>query len=64
MKRRPNADDREIAEIFRKLQVGEYVLAVEDSSKIAFMNPARLKSEGGFSILFPEGKQVHIIPRL
>lgn len=61
--RRPNAEDRKLADVFRKLAVGEYKVTVEmPSSSIAFMSLARVKCEGAFDIEMPDGKLIGIIP--
>jgi len=63
MKRRPTAEDRELADVFRKLAPGNYSLDVEDTTKaIAFLGLARLKTEGSIQIDL-DSKIVFITPK-
>ena len=60
-KRRPNANDRELADVFRKLVYGAYDLTVERPP--VGLSLARLKHEGSFDISMPDGKMISIVPR-
>ena len=63
MKRRPNAEDRRLADVIRNLPPGDYSLDVEDTTKaIAFTGLARLKIEGSIQIDL-DSKIVLIIPK-
>lgn len=64
MRRRPTAQDRELADIWRTLNPGLYELSVVDTAKsMAFMNLARLKTEGGTSITLDNGIEISLMPR-
>ena len=63
MNRRPNAFDRSLADVFRRLKPGDYDIRVENPG-MKFMGLARLKTEGGFDIAMEDGKTISIMPRL
>jgi len=65
MRRRPTAEDRTLADVFRRLQPGRYDLVVDEPSTIAapFVGLARLKCEGATSIEIPDGKLIDIVPQ-
>lgn len=62
MRKRPTAEDRELAEIFRKMRVGNYSIEVEPRDEgLRFFGLARLKPEGGTEIRF-DNKTIYITP--
>jgi len=64
MKRKPKAEDRDIADAVRGLRCGLYSITVRGrnlAEEIAFMGPAELKAEGTIRILF-EDKTITILP--
>jgi len=57
MKRRPTAEDREIADYVRKLPVGRHLVEVTPegyANKIQFLPQAKLKVEGGMYLQLPD----------
>jgi hypothetical protein len=46
IRKRPTALDRKIADAIRHLEIGEYIVTVLDTDKLAFTSLVRLKSEG------------------
>lgn len=51
MKRRPTGEDRDLADVLRKLEPGQYRIDVSMiGDGIAFTGLARLKPEGGCNI--------------
>ena len=51
-KKRPTAEDRDLAEVWRKMKPGVYTIEVDDTSKGPFYALARLKTEGTTEIDF------------
>jgi len=63
--RRPTAEDRYLASVFRKLVSGEYTMTVEDTKRtlhMRFLRPAKLKSEGSTEITLDD-KEILICPK-
>ena len=58
--KRPTAEDRTLADVFRKIQPGRYNLVVEINRNLSSL--AFLKCEGAVSITLPDGKLIDIIP--
>ena len=63
--RRPTAEDRNLADVFRKLVSGEYTMTVDGPDRtlnMRFIGPAKLKREGSTEIIFDD-KEILICPK-
>lgn len=61
MKRRPTAEDRELADVFRGLKPNSYHVDVY-AREISLMHLAPLKTEGSITIKFDD-KIINIVPQ-
>lgn len=59
--RRPTAEDRDLADVLRKLKVGDYCVSVTGHNNMMFLGLAKLKIEGSTEITFDD-TTVLIVP--